>query len=259
MWGTRIGILHLDEGRPYAAFEYDREFVKSGIELSPVSMPLSNRVYEFPELADDAFHGVPGMVADSLPDKFGNAIISQWLATQGKADHDFNVIDRLCYTGARGMGALEYVPANGPAAEGNEAVNVSEMVKFASAILNNRETIKLEMSDELTYSQLLRLGTSAGGARAKAIIAWNKKTNEIKSGQVDTDEDFEHWLMKFDGVSKNGDHGLEDGFKYTLIEYAYYKMATDSGIKMNECRIFSENGNHHFMTKRFDRVKWKEE
>lgn len=254
MWGTRIAIIHLGQEKSYVSFEYDKQFAKSGIEVAPIYMPLSNRVYEFPNLDSAAFRGVPGMIADSLPDTFGNAIINQWLASQGKTDRDFNVIDRLCYTGSRGMGALEYLPANGPVSEVNEPINVSEMVKFASDILNKRETVKLEMVDGLTYNQLLQLGTSAGGARAKAVIAWNENTNEIRSGQIKLEKDFDYWLMKFDGVSKNGDHGLDDEPEYTLIEYAYYKMALLAGIEMSECRIFPENGHNHFMTKRFDRV-----
>lgn len=257
MWGTRIAVIHLDEKNPYVSFEYDKQFVKSGIEVAPIHMPLSNRVYEFPNLVSDAFHGVPGMIADSLPDKFGNSIINQWLASQGKTERDFNVIDRLCYTGLRGMGALEYYPANGPIPETDEPVNVKEMVRFASAVLNNRENSGLEMSEKLTCRQLLQLGTSAGGARAKAIIAWNEKTHEIRSGQISLGKDFGYWLMKLDGVSRNGDHGVEDEPEYTLIEYAYYKMALLAGIEMKECRIFSENGYHHFMTKRFDRVNGK--
>lgn len=254
MWGTRIAIIHLDEGKSYVSFEYDRQFAKSGIEVAPICMPLSNRVYEFPNLVGYAFRGVPGMIADSLPDRFGNSIINQWIASQGKTENAFNVIDRLCYTGSRGMGAIEYYPANGPEPGIDDQINVNEMVKFASDILNNRETVKLEMSDKTTYSQLQQLGTSAGGARAKAIIAWNEKTNEIRSGQINLGKDFDYWLMKFDGVDKNGDHGMEDKPEYTTIEYAYYKMALKAGIEMNECRLFKENGYHHFMTKRFDRV-----
>lgn len=257
MWGTRIGIIHLGAEKPYASFEYDKDFLKSGIEVAPIYMPLSNRIYEFPNLVGDAFHGVPGMIADSLPDKFGNAVIDGWLALQGRSQEDFNVIDRLCYTGSRGMGALEYVPANGPFAEIDEPIHVSEMVKFASEILTNRSAIKMQMSDELAYGQLVQLGTSAGGARAKAIIAWNEKTCEIRSGQIHLGEDFDYWLMKFDGVTKNGDHDREDQPEYTLIEFAYYQMAEKAGIHMNQCRIFEENGRKHFMTKRFDRVKGK--
>lgn len=257
MWGTRIAIIHLEAEKSYVSFEYDKEFAKSGIQVAPIYMPLSNRIYEFPNLNSAAFPGVPGMIADSLPDTFGNAIINQWLASQGKTDRDFNVIDRLCYTGSRGMGALEYLPANGPAPGADEPINVSEMVKFASDILNKRERVKLENIDKLTYNQLLQLGTSAGGARAKVVIAWNENTKEIRSGQINLEKDFDYWLMKFDGVSKNGDHGLDDKPEYTLIEYAYYKMALLAGIEMNECRIFSENGHNHFMTKRFDRVNGK--
>ena len=257
MWGTKIATIHLDDGKPYISFEYDKKFVNSGIEVAPICMPLSKRIYEFPNLNSDAFRGVPGMIADSLPDKFGNSIINQWLASSGRTERDFNVIDRLCYTGSRGMGALEYLPVSGPASEVDEPINVNEMVQFASDILNNRDSVKLDMSNELTYSQLLQLGTSAGGARAKAIIAWNEKTHEIRSGQVNLGKDFGYWLMKFDGVSKNGDHGTEDEPEYTLIEYAYYQMALQAGIDMNKCQIFRENGYNHFMTKRFDRADGK--
>ena len=253
MWGTRIGIIHKDDDRPYASFEYDRSFLNSGIALSPIMMPLSGRVFEFPDLANSSFHGVPGLVADSLPDKFGNAVINRWLVSQGKTDREFNVLDRLCYTGKRGMGALEYVPATGPDADLSEEINVREMTDFASEILRSSENERLAVSGGRGFEQLLKFGTSAGGARAKAIIAWNEKTNEIRSGQVDAGEDFEYWLMKFDGVSGNGDHDLEDAPEYTLIEYAYYKMALAAGIQMNECRIYKDGGRNHFMTKRFDR------
>ena len=256
LWGTRIGIIHSKENLPYISFEYDKDFLSSGIELSPLKMKLSDRVYSFPELAGGAFHGAPGLVADSLPDKFGNRIIEQWLAQQGRSIDDFNAIDRLCYTGSRGMGALEYVPASGPSLSGEEPVNISKMVEFASEILSDRKKITIS-DDNIGYSQLVRLGTSAGGARAKALIAWNEKTREIKSGQTDAGEGFEYWLMKFDGVKKNGDHNLEDSVEYTLIEYAYYLMACDAGIIMNECRIYEDEGLHHFMTKRFDRVNNK--
>lgn len=257
LWGTRIAIIHLEPNNSTVTLEYDKNFLKSGIQVSPLKMPLSNRLYSFPNLDFQAFHGLPGLLADSLPDKFGNAVINQWLASLGKTEKDFNALDRLCYTGKRGMGALEFQPANSEIPEINENVNVSEMVQFASDILAKRESVKLTASQKLTYSQLLQMGTSAGGARAKAILAWNEKTNEIRSGQLLLNKDFDYWLMKFDGVKKNGDHGLEDYVEYTLIEYAYYKMATSAGIQMNECRIYSENGNNHFMTKRFDRVNGK--
>ena len=255
LWDTCIGYLSLENSSPFANFEYDKKFVSqtsgTGIELSPIKMPISNQIYSFHDL-ESSFHGVPGMIADSLPDKFGNAIINQWLASQGKRETDFNVIDRLCYTGTRGMGALEYKPAQGPLSTESDKINISEMVKFASDILNKRKSVDIDMT-KTSYSQLLKLGTSAGGARAKAIIAWNPKTNEIKSGQLKPEKDYEYWLMKFDGVSKNGDHELEDGQEYTLIEYAYYLTALNAGINMNPCRLFNEGNHNHFMTKRFDR------
>lgn len=255
LWGTRIGILHLEQGDAIASFEYDRNFVHEaqsvGIELSPIKMPLSDRLYSFPDIGD-SFKGVPGLIADSLPDKFGNAVINQWLASQGRSESDFNVIDRLCYTGSRGMGALEYIPAQGPDLLSNDTIAIDEMVRFASDVLSKRSAISMK-TDSLTYSQLLKLGTSAGGARAKAIIAWNEATGEIRSGQINAGDGFSYWLMKFDGINGNGDHNLKDEPEYTLIEYAYYKLAVAAGIIMNECRIFTENGRNHFMTKRFDR------
>lgn len=257
LWGTRVGILSLEDGMNIADFEYDRNFVdgavRAGIELSPIKMPVSDRVYRFPDIGE-SFKGVPGLIADSLPDKFGNAVINSWLVSQGKSEADFNVIDRLCYTGKRGMGALEYVPANGPDEDEKSLVDLDAMVQFASEVLSNRERIKIKTDENLTYSQLLQLGTSAGGARAKAIIAWNEDSGEIKSGQVDAGDGFDYWLLKFDGVSKNGDHNLEDEPEYTLIEYSYYQMAVLAGVEMSECRLLRENGRNHFMTKRFDRV-----
>ena len=257
LWGTRIGIIHQDISKAYATFEYDESFVNSGIEVSPLRMPLGKNLYEFPALAGDPFYGMPGLVADSLPDRFGNAIIEQWLMTLGKSLSDFTAIDRLCYTGKRGMGALEYVPASADIKDIDENINVREMVKFASDILSNRENISLKANDNLTYSQLVQVGSSAGGARAKALIAWNEETNEVRSGQMQLGSGYDYWLMKFDNVSKNGDHGLEDKPEYTLIEYAYYLMAQSCGITMNECRIYNSEGDHHFMTKRFDRENGK--
>lgn len=257
LWGTRIGIIHQDLSRAYASFEYDTNFIGSGIELSPIRMPLGKNIYEFPTLVGEPFYGMPGLVADSLPDRFGNAVIEQWLLSLGKTLSEFTAIDRLCYTGKRGMGALEYVPASTDIADIDENINVREMVKFASGVLTNRENISLKANDNLTYSQLVQVGSSAGGARAKALIAWNEDTKEIRSGQMQLGKGYDYWLMKFDNVSKNGDHGLEDKPEYTLIEYAYHLMAKSCGIIMNECRIYDSEGDHHFMTKRFDRDNGK--
>lgn len=251
LWGTKIGYLHLESDKSYASFEYDRDFIRRGIELSPIMMPISSRVYEFPELSNSAFKGVPGLLADSLPDKFGNAVIEQWLAREGRTS--FNVVERLCYTGKRGMGALEYEPAEDLNGDKKEKINFDKLVEFTSAVLNERKEIHLS-DDDMSYKQLIRLGTSAGGARAKAIIAYNEKTGDICSGQIDTDEGYDYWLIKFGGITKNGDHELEDAPEYTMIEYAYYKMALKAGIDMNECKLLEEGGRKHFMTKRFDRV-----
>ena len=252
LWGTRIGYIHQGDSDAAASFEYDRKFVKSGIELSPFRMPLSDRVYSFPELSRvEAFKGIPGLFADSLPDKFGNAVIDKWLAGQGRSPQSFTAIERLCYTGKRGMGALEYVPATSPEFINSE-VDVTEMTKLASDVLSGRESAVLS-DKEAGVMQLLEIGSSAGGARAKAIVAWNEKTGEVKSGQVDAGKGFDYWLIKFDGVSGNGDHNLADKKQYSLIEYAYYLMAIDLGIDMSECRILEKDGLSHFMTKRFDR------
>lgn len=252
LWGTRIGTVSLNEDTGFASFEYDREFIRSGIEIAPVAMPLSARVYTFPELLKNSFHGLPGLLADSLPDKYGNAVINSWLESQGRSAESFNAIERLCYTGKRGMGALEFSPAIGPKHTGSESLELDELVKLASKILSSREN--LHISDgEAAMEQLLKVGTSAGGARAKAVIAWNEQTGDIRSGQVEAGAGYGYWLIKFDGVENNGDKEGRDSAQYTRIEYAYYLMAVDAGIDMTECRMYREGNRSHFMTRRFDR------
>jgi serine/threonine-protein kinase HipA len=257
LWGRRIGAVSLDDGAGIAAFQYDPAFVASRIELSPITMPLSPRTYEFPSLRPLSFHGLPGLLADSLPDKFGNALIDAWLATQGRHPESFNAIERLCYIGARGMGALEYAPAAGPPLRRSAKVQVDELVKLASEVLTHRASLQVSFGPGRRHEgleEILRVGTSAGGARAKAIIAWNRRTNEVRSGQVKAPVGFDYWLLKFDGVSANKDKELEDPKGYTVIEYAYALMATDAGIEMSECRLLEEGGRRHFMTRRFDRL-----
>jgi serine/threonine-protein kinase HipA len=256
LWGRTIGAVSLEDGEEVAAFEYDPAFAQSGIEISPVTMPLSRRVHTFPELSRRTFYGLPGLLADSLPDKFGHVLIDAWLATQGRQPDSFNVIERLCYTGERGMGALEFAPATGPKARQAGRIQIDRLVELASDILTHRNTLQASFADESSeqaMADILRVGTSAGGARAKAVIAWNPSTNEVRSGQIPAGEGFEHWLLKFDGVSGNRDKELEDPQGYGVIEYAYYRMARDCGIDMSECRLFEENGRRHFMTRRFDR------
>jgi len=255
LWGTIIGYFLLDEFKRFITFEYDKKFLEFGIEVSPIQMPLSNKIYQFPDLINTSFRGAPGLISDSLPDKFGNAVIDAWLASQGRTSESFTVLDRLCYTGKRGMGALEYEPSNGEIRDADQEISIAKMVEFASEVLNKQGKISLTKKDEIDYKQLLRLGTSAGGARAKAIIAYNEKTGEFRSGQINLEENFVHWLIKFDGVKKNGDKNREDEPEYTLIEYSYYLMAKKAGITMSECKLFSEGNHNHFMTKRFDRVK----
>ena len=257
LWGRTIGAVSLDDNNDNAAFEYDSAFVRSGIEIAPLTMPLSNRVYTFPELPEKTFYGLPGLLADSLPDKFGNALIDAWLATQGRQPDSFNPIERLCYTGERGMGALEFAPVIGPRVRRARQIQIGKLVELASEVLTHRNDLQVSFTDEdreQALTELLRVGTSAGGARAKAVIAWNPTTNEVRSGQVPAGKGFEYWLLKFDGVSGNRDKELEDPQGYGVIEFAYYKMAKDCGIDISECRLFEENGRRHFMTRRFDRL-----
>jgi serine/threonine-protein kinase HipA len=256
LWGSTIGAVSLSEDSEVAAFEYDSRFAQSGIEVAPLTMPLSRRVYVFPELSRVSFHGLPGLLADSLPDRFGNALIDAWLASQGRTPDSFNAIERLCYTGGRGMGALEFVPALGPKARGARQIEIDKLVELASEILTHRTELSVSFADESkgrALGDILRVGTSAGGARAKAVIAWNPRTNEVRSGQVPTEKDFEYWILKFDGVRGNQDRELDDPQGYGAIEYAYSKMARDCGISINDCRLFEENGRRHFMMRRFDR------
>ena len=257
LWGRTIGAISLEEGARISAFQYDPAFLASGIELSPIVMPLSRQIYQFPSLAQVSFHGLPGLLADSLPDKFGNALIDAWLATQGRRPESFNAIERLCYIGVRGMGALEFAPARGPPLRRSAKVHVDELVKLASQVLTHRSSLEVSFAPGRRHEglqEMLRVGTSAGGARAKAIVAWNRKTNEVRSGQVKAPAGFDYWLLKFDGVSANRDKELVDPKGYTVIEYAYALMAADAGIEMSECRLLEENGRRHFMTRRFDRL-----
>ena len=256
LWGSNIGAVSWNEDRGYAFFEYEPEFVRSGIQLAPLMMPLSRTIYSFPALSKETFHGLPGMLADSLPDKFGNALINAWLAQQGRPENSMNPVEKLCYIGDRGMGALEFVPAKGPRAKTSKPIEVDELVELASEILSEKKKFKISLNDKHkseALSDILRVGTSAAGARAKAIVAWNPQTNEIRSGQIGVDQGFTYWLLKFDGVSGNKDKELDDPSGYGLIEYAYYKMALIAGIAMSECHILEENGRNHFMAKRFDR------
>ncbi len=257
LWGRTIGAVSLETGEGAARFEYTPAFAKSGIELSPMMMPLSTRVYSFAALNPATFHGLPGLLADALPDRFGNALIDAWLAQQGRTADSFNAVERLCYIGSRGMGALEFAPALGSSTRQNSPVDIDQLVELASVVLTHRANLQVyfhEKERAEALKDIIRVGTSAGGARAKAVIAWNPETNEVRSGQVKAGDGFEYWLMKFDGVGANKDKEREDPKGYGAIEYAYHCMAVDAGITMSPCRLFEENGRRHFMTKRFDRL-----
>jgi len=253
LWGSRIGAVRWDEGEVAASFEYDPAFRGSGIEVSPLTLPLSDAIYRFPELAGEAFKGLPGLLADSLPDRFGNALIDAWLARQGRRADSFNPVERLCYVGNRGMGALEYRPALGPGDASGE-LNVAALVELADAVLSNRTALVADVEhDPEAINQVLRVGTSAGGARAKAVIAWNPQTSVVRSGQAGLEPGFSHWILKLDGVRSSDDREVGTARGYGLIELAYSRMARRAGIEMTECRTLDEGGRHHFMTRRFDR------
>lgn len=251
LWGTTIGYL-LQQENGIVGFQYDEDFIRSGIEVSPIKMPLSNRIYTFPMLEENTFHGLPGLVADSLPDKFGTIVINRYLESQGRSADSLTIIEKLCYTGKRGMGALEYEPAQ-ELAFSDDVLDIDALTKLASDILSEKENFHIKKNDKM-MGLLMESGSSVGGARAKTLIAWNPETNDIRSGQIDAGKGYEYWLLKFDNIKNNKDKDLEpDNEEYTKIEYAYYLMAKEAGIQMSECRLYDENGRAHFMTKRFDR------
>jgi serine/threonine-protein kinase HipA len=254
LWGRRIGAVSQEGAGDTAVFEYAPEFVGAGVELSPLRMPVRRAPYSFPAMAK-SFRGLPGMLADSLPDDFGNAVIDVWLARQGREPESLNAVERLCYIGARGMGALEYRPTLGPTRAPVDDLQVSELVKLAADVLAEREglTTTLEAGDsQEAIQEILLVGSSAGGARAKAVIAYDSQTGTVRSGQADAPEGFEHWLLKFDGVDTHREVG--DARGYGAIEYAYANMARAAGIQMPDCRLLDEGDRRHFMTRRFDRV-----
>ncbi len=258
LWGTSIGYVAMDKQERFARFEYDPDFIKRKIELAPLVMPLSKRIYQFPELPPLAFHGLPGLLADSLPDKYGQQLINVWLARTGRKAADFNAVDRLCYTGKRGMGALEFEPAESHGTTGDRRLEISELTELASMAFADKQTLEAELSDrndDDALLDILSVGTSAGGARAKAVVAFNPDNNHVRSGQLSLPAGFEHWMIKFDGVAFSGDWGIADPAGYGLLEYSYYLMAKSCDVDMMESRLFTENGRNHFMTRRFDRDK----
>jgi serine/threonine-protein kinase HipA len=251
MWGSRVGAVAPDPNLDCYAFAYDPAWRRKGIEVAPLTMSLTDRrdTFVFPVLPKETYLGLPAMLADALPDDFGNALIDAWMATKGIERSSITALDRLAYMGKRGMGALEFRPMRGSHEESAMPIAMKALVEEARRLVRGHFSVDNETRAAL--ANIIKVGTSAGGARAKAVIAWNPKTDEVRSGQFYTAPGFEHWLLKFDGVGKDRELGTGEG--YGRIEYAYSLMAKAAGIAMSSCRLLEEDGRAHFMTKRFDR------
>lgn len=252
IWGEHAGTIAWDENRQAGSFEYAESFRSKGLDLAPLTMPLQNQqVWQFPSLNHDTFLGMPGLLADALPDAFGKALLDRWLASTGRTFA--NPVERLCYQGNRSMGALEFVPAQDNYLEKSTALEVDSLVQVAREVLNTKAELNTSFDNDAkeAIANIIRVGTSAGGQRAKAVIAYNDKTKEVRSGQIAAPEGFTHWLLKLDGVTNAN---LGDPKHFGQIEYVYHLMAREAGIDMMECRLLEENGRAHFMTRRFDRT-----
>lgn len=257
IWNHFVGAVAWDDNKGYATFEFDPAFLKHQWDISPITMPLAeaingNRIFSFPNLNKETYKGLPGLLIDSLPDKFGNHLIKVWLASQGLDPKSFNPVEHLCYTGMRGMGALEYEPASHPFDQSSSSIEVERLVNLAKNVLEKRSKFKTNIQNHRDNGllEIIKVGTSAGGARAKAVIAYNKTTGDVRSGQIDSLKDYEYWIIKFDGITNKL---LGDPKGYGKIEYAYHLMAKELGININECQLLQENDRAHFITKRFDR------
>lgn len=262
IWGEYVGAVLWDAEREIGIFEFEPAFIKKDLDLSPFQMPLKeikrgNTVFEFNRLNKYTFYGLPGLLADALPDKYGTQLLDAWLAAHGRMPGSMNPVERLCYLGKRGMGAMEFEPSTRNEKDISVTVEIRSLVEMAQQILGQRKSFSTNIKADIKkgLEDIIRVGSSAGGARAKAIIAYNENTNEVRSGQVAAPKGFDHWLLKFDGVTNKE---LGDPAGYGRIEFAYYQMALDCGIDISESRLLEENGRAHFMTKRFDRMKGKE-
>jgi len=263
LWGHSLGAVSWLDDSDYAVFEFDPAFLKLGLDVAPIQMSVEaarngDARFSFPAINKDTFLGLPGMLADALPDKFGNQVIDAWLARNGRDSASFNPVERLCYTGKRGMGALEFSPTIMDKYDTSVSIEVSELVALAQQIMRERKTLDVQLGsseNENTEAilDILRVGTSAGGARPKAVIAMNEQGNVI-SGHAEVPSDYNYWLLKFDGVT---DIELGEPKGYGRIEYAYYLMAKAAGIRMTPCKLLEENGRAHFITQRFDRINGK--
>ena len=258
-----VGAVSFDTEKGLGSFEYDPGFIKKSVELSPIKMPLSNRIYSFPELDFNTFKGLPGLIADSLPDDFGNAVLNAWVAGQGRSPGDITPLQRLQYTGKRGMGALEYAPATQlRSLNASQQVEIQSLVSIAQEILDSRGNFEVELKqngqdDREAMISLLSVGMSAGGARPKAVLAFNEDFTQVRSGQANVPNGFTHYLMKFDGVSEHNKNQetFGDPLGYGAMEFVYHLMANKCGLDMMACRLLNEGNRRHFITQRFDRIK----
>lgn len=250
LWGELVGAAALDPRYGYYAFRYTPEFVARGVEPAPLRMPLSEtETYLFTDLPEATYKRLPALLSDALPDDFGNALIDRYMAERGMSATSVSALDRLAYMASRGIGALTFKPTRGPATKKPTALDLTKLVTQARAAVEGH--FDGDDAASAALRSIIEVGTSAGGARAKAVIAWNPQTEEIRSGQLDAPDGFEHWLLKFDGMGKDNELGQAQG--YGRIEYAYHLMAHDAGVDMTACRLLHENGRAHFMTRRFDR------
>lgn len=261
IWNKRVGAIAWDEDTELASFEFEPSFLTNTWDLAPLKMPVTDarkRIFSFPELrGTTTFKGLPGLLADVLPDKYGNSLINAWLSRNGRPADSMNPVEQLCFIGKRGMGALEFEPVVPKTNNGATKIELDNLIHIAQEILSGRQDFNTNLSgDEAkALSDILKIGSSAGGARAKAVIAFNPDTKEIRSGQADAPKGFTHWLLKFDGVT---DQQLGTSSGYGRVEMAYHLMAKEAEIDMTECRLLEENGRAHFMTRRFDREYGKD-
>ena len=255
LWNQRVGAIAWDPERRLASFEYEDLFLNNNWDIAPLKMPIKNaqnRIFNFPELRDtQTFKGLPGLLADVLPDKYGNALINAWLSRTGRTSNSLNPAEQLCFIGTRGMGALEFEPVEPKVKSTETKIELDTLVYIAQEILSGRQkfSTNINSDEDKALIDILKIGSSAGGARAKALIAFNTHTNEVRSGQADAPKGFTHWILKFDGID---DKQLFTSSGYGRVEMAYHLMAKEAGIVMSECRLFEENGRAHFMTRRFD-------
>ena len=260
LWGKRMGVVAQQQEGGVITFQYDDDFVRSGLNPSPLFVtPQIGRIYSFPELPFQTYKGLPAFIADSLPDKFGNTLINKWLIEQGREPGTYTTIERLLYQGSRSMGAMIFEPEERKDLNKNVRVSLDGLVEAAIQSLNQHRDLQTNLQkDSDALLTILRVGTSAGGARAKAVVAYNKETGDIVSGQLDAPKGYEHYLLKLDGVDLESTSNFGQTGHFGCIEYAYYQMARACGIDMMDSLLLSDGERHHFMTKRFDRIGEKD-